>query len=455
MVRELDLKKPPSIAESIDWARALLLLGVEDIDERDVHRDDVRDRQAPHRHGRGRRARRAEAPIARRCRLRSGRRGTRRQGLPARILELGEELRREGVAVGTSELLDAFEVLREISWTSQERLPRGARRDARQEPGGPARVRARVRPLLLPRRRARRRRARACSEEDRATLDELSDEELDALRAQIAEALRDGAEGAMRDLARMAIAAFARRQEGSGVIGVDVQRIRRALGLRAEPQPRAAGGRPAPRRACRATRCAASRRSCAASSSARRSSAPATLPPARPLRRSRPRAALRPAGRPRGRAPRGRAAAPAAGHAGPAGARAPPPRPRRRAPHDARVAADRRRAGRAQVPPAPPAPPGDLRAVRRLHERHLGVGVLPVGAARAARHVPQDALVRVHRAHLRGDRHLRARAQLQDGERTHRQRRRRRRHLRLHRLRARVVGVPRAGRGRSAPARDA
>ena len=32
-VRELDLKKPPSIAESIDWARALLLLGANDIDE--------------------------------------------------------------------------------------------------------------------------------------------------------------------------------------------------------------------------------------------------------------------------------------------------------------------------------------------------------------------------------------------------------------------------------------
>jgi MoxR-like ATPase len=30
-VRELDLKKPPSIAESIDWARALLLLGANDI----------------------------------------------------------------------------------------------------------------------------------------------------------------------------------------------------------------------------------------------------------------------------------------------------------------------------------------------------------------------------------------------------------------------------------------
>jgi MoxR-like ATPase len=31
MVRDLDLKKPPSIAESIDWARALLLLGAEDV----------------------------------------------------------------------------------------------------------------------------------------------------------------------------------------------------------------------------------------------------------------------------------------------------------------------------------------------------------------------------------------------------------------------------------------
>jgi MoxR-like ATPase len=31
LVRELDLKKPPSIAESIDWARALLLLGADDL----------------------------------------------------------------------------------------------------------------------------------------------------------------------------------------------------------------------------------------------------------------------------------------------------------------------------------------------------------------------------------------------------------------------------------------
>jgi MoxR-like ATPase len=33
MIRSLDLKKPPSIAESIDWGRALLLLGADDVDK--------------------------------------------------------------------------------------------------------------------------------------------------------------------------------------------------------------------------------------------------------------------------------------------------------------------------------------------------------------------------------------------------------------------------------------
>jgi MoxR-like ATPase len=37
-IRELDLKKPPSIAESIDWARTLMLLGASDID-RDTFAD--------------------------------------------------------------------------------------------------------------------------------------------------------------------------------------------------------------------------------------------------------------------------------------------------------------------------------------------------------------------------------------------------------------------------------
>jgi MoxR-like ATPase len=38
MVRSLDLKKPPSIAESIDWARTLLLIGADDIDRETFER---------------------------------------------------------------------------------------------------------------------------------------------------------------------------------------------------------------------------------------------------------------------------------------------------------------------------------------------------------------------------------------------------------------------------------
>src|ERR687884_914210 len=41
-------------------------------------------------------------------------------GLAPRLLELADELRREGLAVGTSELLDAFQALHELSWTKQE-----------------------------------------------------------------------------------------------------------------------------------------------------------------------------------------------------------------------------------------------------------------------------------------------------------------------------------------------
>jgi hypothetical protein len=59
--------------------------------------------------------------------------------------------------------------------------------------------------------------------------------DLENLREQVLQAIREGNESAMRDLARLALAAFGRREDGSGVVGVDVQRIRRALGLRAEP----------------------------------------------------------------------------------------------------------------------------------------------------------------------------------------------------------------------------
>ncbi len=160
------------------------------------------------------------------------------EGMAARLLELGEQLRAEGVAVGTSELLDAFAVLREIPWTAQ-----GEFREALATTLAKSQDDRRIFELVFDRfffRAVEIASVREGVDEGNtssADLGELSETELDALRRQIAAALREGAEGAMRDLARMAIATFGQAEQGSGVIGVDVQRIRRALGLRAEPQP--------------------------------------------------------------------------------------------------------------------------------------------------------------------------------------------------------------------------
>jgi len=41
-------------------------------------------------------------------------------GLAAKLLGFCEELRGEGVSVGTSEILDAFAALDEVPWTSRE-----------------------------------------------------------------------------------------------------------------------------------------------------------------------------------------------------------------------------------------------------------------------------------------------------------------------------------------------
>jgi uncharacterized protein len=179
------------------------------------------------------------------------------EGLAARLLELGEQLRAEGVAVGTSELLDAFRVLEEIDWRRQEDF-----REALAATLAKSQEDRRIFELVFDRfffRAVELAAAQAgiregdgpdgehgdaLGEEARLSLEELTPEELDALRTQIAQSLQEGSEGAMRDLARLAIAAFGRQENGSGVIGVDVQRIRRSLGLRSDPQPELPEGDP-------------------------------------------------------------------------------------------------------------------------------------------------------------------------------------------------------------------
>jgi uncharacterized protein with von Willebrand factor type A (vWA) domain len=149
-------------------------------------------------------------------------------GLTPSLLRFCDDLRKEGLHVGTAEILDAFRALGEISWTERE--------DFRETLAATL----------------------AKSQEDRRLFEVLFDRfffnaveaeiidrgltqerfqggeriDLEDLKAQIQAAIRAGHDGDMADLARLAVAAFGRQGESSGVIGVDVQRIRRALDLR-------------------------------------------------------------------------------------------------------------------------------------------------------------------------------------------------------------------------------
>src|SRR3954454_7673430 len=151
-------------------------------------------------------------------------------GMAPRLLEFADELRNEGVAVGTSELLDAFHALDAVSWTSREDF-----REALAATLAKSQEDRHVLDVLFERfffRAVEREAVERGLTEERFTGGEGLD--LESLRDRIRDAIRAGADGEMRDLARLAIVAFGRQGEGSGVIGVDVQRIRRTLGLRAE-----------------------------------------------------------------------------------------------------------------------------------------------------------------------------------------------------------------------------
>jgi uncharacterized protein with von Willebrand factor type A (vWA) domain len=151
-------------------------------------------------------------------------------GMAPRLLEFADELRREGVAVGTSELLDAIHALDAVSWTSREDF-----HEALAATLAKSQEDRHVLDVLFDRfffRAVEREAVERGLTEERFRGDAELD--LDALRDRIREAIRAGSDGEMRDLARLAIAAFGRQGEGSGVIGVDVQRIRRTLGLKAE-----------------------------------------------------------------------------------------------------------------------------------------------------------------------------------------------------------------------------
>ena len=170
-------------------------------------------------------------------------------GLAEQLISFSEELRGEGVAVGTSELLDAFQALDTVAWTDADdfrealaatiaKSPedrhifdqvfdrfffRAAEQSALEEgieELGDAAAQQKIKALL-----------EAESLADGEGLGGAGEAELSALREAIRRAIADRDSAAMRDLARLAIAGFGQAGESSGVVGVDVQRIRRALGL--------------------------------------------------------------------------------------------------------------------------------------------------------------------------------------------------------------------------------
>ena len=163
-------------------------------------------------------------------------------GFAARIVALCDELRNEGVPVGTSELLDSFAALDVVEWTDPADFREALAATVAKSPED-----RRVFDLVFDRFFFRATEAEAIEREAGAAGDPDAADRLDpdALREAIREAIAEGREQQMRDLARLAIAAFGRRGEGSGVVGVDVQRIRRTLGLQPQPPGEQEGDAPA------------------------------------------------------------------------------------------------------------------------------------------------------------------------------------------------------------------
>ena len=161
-------------------------------------------------------------------------------GLAAKLLGFCEELRSEGVAVGTSEILDAFAALEQVPWTSREDF-----REALATTIAKSQEDRRLFELLFDRWFFRAAETEAISrgiEESGQRSEGAERLDIDELREQIRQAIIEQNDGEMRDLARLAISAFGRQGEGSGVVGVDVQRIRRTLGLSAGTQAQAEDG---------------------------------------------------------------------------------------------------------------------------------------------------------------------------------------------------------------------
>ncbi|MDQ2699950.1 MAG: VWA domain-containing protein [Actinomycetota bacterium] len=166
----------------------------------------------------------------------SGRPGP--SGMTEQVLAFCEALRKEGVAIGTSEIQDAFRALEIVPWQVPVDFKESLAATVAKSPKD-----REIFELVFDRHffRATEEAALEFREESEAArtaqVGEAGGDEgqidTEALVDAIREAIEAGDESAMNDLARLAIEAFGQQGESSGVVGVDLQRIRRGLGLTA------------------------------------------------------------------------------------------------------------------------------------------------------------------------------------------------------------------------------
>src|SRR5262245_39529005 len=125
-------------------------------------------------------------------------------GLTPQVVRFCEELRDEGVKIGTAELLDAFNALGEVSWTDREDF-----RETLAATLAKSQEDRRVFELVFNRFFFRAVEAEAIDKGLKETRFEGGGRiDLEDLREQIQAAIREGSDGEMGDLARLAVAAF-------------------------------------------------------------------------------------------------------------------------------------------------------------------------------------------------------------------------------------------------------
>ena len=154
--------------------------------------------------------------------------------IAGQVIEFCGELRAEGLAVGTSETRDALQALESIQWGNQ-----GDFREALATTLAKSQRDREVFDLVF--QRFFFRTAEAAALENRELMEaefapELSEElretiDMEQLGQAVSAAIQAGDRSQMSELARLAIELFRAEGEPSGVVGVDLQRIRRGLGI--------------------------------------------------------------------------------------------------------------------------------------------------------------------------------------------------------------------------------